>query len=155
MAQSLNRPAHSLLLMDPFAMWEHPDALLRKTGVTNTGSGDLSAEPRVPAVEVAESDGNLIISAELPGLTAEDVKVETIGNVLIIQGEHRPERGPEIRRPKRRPRYFYREIVLPDGADWNNARAEMDNGLLRIIIPVVRVQGRQIPIATDATDKPA
>lgn len=89
MAQSLNRRAHSLLLMDPFAMWEHPDSLLRKAGVTNTQSGDLSAERRVPAVEVAESGGNLIISAELPGLSAEDVEVETIGNLLIIQGEHR------------------------------------------------------------------
>lgn len=150
MAQSLNRRANSLLLMDPFEMWDHPDSLLRRTAVTNPQSGELSAERRVPAVEVAESGGNLIISAELPGLSAEDVKVETIGNLLIIQGEHRPERGPETRRhgPKRRPRYFYREIVLPDGADLHNARAEIDKGLLRIIIPV-RVQGRQIPIASN------
>lgn len=150
MAQSLNRRAHSLLLMDPLAMWEHPDSLLRKAGGTNTRSGDVSAERRAPAVEVAESGDNLIISAELPGLSAEDVKVETIGNLLIIQGEHRPERGPEARAhgPERRRRYFYREIVLPDGADLHNARAEIDNGLLRIIIPV-RVQGRQIPIATN------
>jgi len=73
-----------------------------------------------PAVEIEWRDDNLVITAELPGLGLEDIKVEAIGNVLILQGERRRDRAAGRRTVGRSERgcgYFYREIVLPDGVD--------------------------------------
>jgi HSP20 family molecular chaperone IbpA len=145
MAQSSDQRGNSLVSMDPFDFWEHPNALLRGA---EAASGVMKTPPRVPAAEVSRDNGNLVITVELPGLAAEDVKLEAIGNLLTVQGERRPERGPEVqtRGPKRR-RYFYREFVLPEGADGKQARAEMDRGILRIVVPL-RSQPQQVPVVS-------
>jgi HSP20 family protein len=94
----------------------------------------------VAGVEIEQRDDKLVITAESPGLALEDIKVEVIGNVLILQGERRRDRGGGGRvlgRSERRYGYFYWEIVLPDGVDRQRVRAESENGMLRIIIPVL------------------
>jgi HSP20 family protein len=84
----------------------------------------------------------------LPGLALEDIKVEVIGNVLILQGERRRDRGAggrTVGRSERRYGYSYREIVMPDGADTQRVRAEFENGMLRVTIPVL-ANRRELPI---------
>jgi HSP20 family protein len=101
-----------------------------------------------PAVEIEQRDDNLVITAELPGLGLEGIKVEVIGNVLILQGERRRDRGAggrTVRRSERRYGYFYREIMLPAGADTQRVRAEFENGMLRVTIPVL-TNRRELPI---------
>jgi HSP20 family protein len=91
-------------------------------------------------LELEYRDQNLVITAELPGLSMEDIKVEIIGNMLVLQGERRRDdaSGRQIRRSERRYGHFYREIVLPDGADTEHLRAEFENGILRVTVPLVR-----------------
>jgi HSP20 family protein len=106
----------------------------------------------VPPVEVRESDGNLVVSAELPGLSENDVRVEATPDGLVIQGERRQEYTGEeggVRRSERVYGQFYRLIPLPDGADIENARANFENGVLQVTIPVPESQQnrRQIPIS--------
>jgi HSP20 family protein len=92
-------------------------------------------------VEIEQRDDDLVITAELPGLALEDIKVEVIGNVLILlQGERRRDRGAggrTVGRSERRYGYFYRDLVLPDGVDTQRVRAEFENGMLRVTIPVL------------------
>jgi HSP20 family molecular chaperone IbpA len=111
-------------LADPFDFFLNPFSLLR--GIeqeTRLTVAQPQSNRAVPVVEVADRDGEFVVTAELPGLAAEDVKVEIINRVLTMQGERRPEPGPEIRGEGRaRRRYFYREIVLPDGVDASKAR---------------------------------
>ena len=81
-------------------------------------------------------------------LLLEDIKVEVIGSVLILQGERRRDRGAggrTVGRSERRYGYFYREIVLPDGVDMQRVRAEFENGMLRVTIPVL-TNRRELPI---------
>ena len=110
----------------------------------------------VPAVEVNYREGNLVVSAELPGLTENDVDVQIVNDMLVIQGERRDEREEEqggARRTEIRYGRFYRAIPVPAGAQTDDARAEFHNGILRVTIPVPQPQGnvRQIPVPATGT----
>jgi HSP20 family protein len=105
-----------------------------------------------PPIELREHDGNLVISAELPGLTDKDVKVEATEDGLVIQGERKQEYTGEetgVRRSERSYGRFLRLIPLPEGAQVENAQANFHNGVLEVTIPVPESQQRrrQIPIS--------
>jgi HSP20 family protein len=104
-----------------------------------------------PAIEVAERGDNLVVSAELPGMSEDDVCVEISDDALILQGERRVERHEEeeggIRRTERQYGRFYRAIPLPDGANADGAQAEFNNGVLEVTVPLTQNRRRQIPIS--------
>jgi HSP20 family protein len=121
---------------------------------------DFLSSAWVPTTEIAYQDGNLVVSAELPGLTEKDVKVEINDDFLIIEGERKLEKEEGdggVRRTERRYGEFYRAIALPEGADAEHARAEFQNGVLHVTIPVPEAQSnlRQIPIQTNAASSQA
>lgn len=104
-----------------------------------------------PSIEVREKDNNLVISADLPGLNKEDVKIEATDEGLVIQGERKREEEKRERglyRSERSYGRFYRLIPLPDEAKIEDAKAQFNNGVLEITIPVPESQRkmRQIPI---------
>jgi len=69
-------------------------------------------------VEVHERNGNLEICVELPGMTKDDVKVQSTGEGIVIQGEKRREHETTESGPHRSERSygrFYRMILLPEG----------------------------------------
>jgi HSP20 family protein len=114
----------------------------------------------VPAIEVAEQDGNFVVSAELPGITDEDVTVEVSDDAIVIQGERQQEREDTqggMHRTELRYGQFYRVIPLPDGANPDEARAEFVNGVLRISVPVAQNNNnvRQITIQTSSSTQQA
>jgi len=105
----------------------------------------------MPAIDVSERDGNLIVHADLPGLKKEDVKVEVTDDALIIRGERREEHQEDdrgYRRSERTYGKFYRSIPLPEGAQTDKARAEFNNGVLELSVPVPasHKRGREVPI---------
>ena len=105
-----------------------------------------------PEVEVTQDESQLRISVDLPGISKDNVKVDVREGALTIQGERREERneGDEkqgYRRSERRYGSFYRSIPLPEGADAENARAQMKEGVLEITLPLAqRARGRRLEI---------
>jgi HSP20 family protein len=94
------------------------------------------------------------VSAELPGLTDQDVTVEINNDVLIIRGEREVEKedtSGEIRRTERRYGAFYRAIQLPEGAQADQASAEFRDGVLRITVPVQQAQSNTREISVQTT----
>jgi HSP20 family protein len=144
-----------ILAISPFSLIGRMQDEMNRV-FSQAGSGGLSQPDDiawVPAIEVAERDGNLIVSAELPGLTDQDVTVEINNDVLIIRGEREVEKedtSGEIRRTERRYGAFYRAIQLPEGAQADQASAEFRDGVLRITVPVQQAQSstREIPVQT-------
>jgi len=165
-------PTLPSLLLDPLGFFDDdPFSLMRRmqremnrvfsqAGVGSSVRGDDSLSTAwVPAAEIAYRDGNLIVSAELPGLTEKDVKVEINDDFLTIQGERKVEQEETeggIRRTERKYGEFYRAIALPEGADTEHARAEFQNGVLHVTIPVPQAQRnvREIPVqATNSSSQ--
>ena len=160
-------------LLDPLGFFEDDSfSLIRRmqremnrvfsqAGLDFSSRGDdFLSSAWVPTTEIAYQDGNLVVSAELPGLTEKDVKVEINDDFLIIQGERKLEKEEGdggVRRTERRYGEFYRAIALPEGADAEHARAEFQNGVLHVTIPVPEAQSnlRQIPIQTTAASSQA
>jgi len=124
------------------------------------GATGWGTEQSWPAVEVLEQDGKLLVRADLPGLNKDDIKVEIDQEGLVLQGERKHEHeetGRGYYRSERTYGSFRRAIPLPEGANTEQARANFQNGVLEISIPVPQgaLKGRQIPIEGGTGEKPA
>jgi HSP20 family protein len=151
---------------DPFASWPAPSeffssspfSLMRRfSEEMDRVFGRFLERPAggerwwAPAIEVAEHEGQLKVRADLPGLKPEDVRVEVSDDQLIIQGERKSEHEETehgVYRSERRYGQFYRAIPLPEGAASEQAKAQFNNGVLEITLPVPEQKGsrREIPI---------
>ena len=106
----------------------------------------------IPAVNVEETKDELVLSAELPGMTEEGITIEMENNVLTISGEKSEERteGDEERRYhlwERRYGAFQRSFTLPRTVKGEEIRASFDKGVLRIHMPkVAEAKTRKIAI---------
>ena len=104
----------------------------------------------MPAVEVRRSGNNLIIQADLPGLSEKDVKVEVTDEGLLIEGERNQEYSREeggVHLSERTYGRFSRLILLPEGAKVDEANATFKNGVLEINIPVPEAETKRRQIA--------
>jgi HSP20 family protein len=149
-------PSRDLFGFSPFSMMrrlsEELDRAFSTTFGLTRGFGDWGIWS--PPVEVRERNGNLEISAELPGLSKDDVKVECTDEGITIEGEKRSEMEKEeggFRRSERSYGHFCRMIPLPEGAESDKAKAEFKDGVLQVRIPLseqARAKRRQIPVST-------
>lgn len=105
------------------------------------GRSLLSFVPRFviprPAIELTDAGDSYRLSAELPGLTEKDVKVEVADGILTIAAEkhesaERREEGCLIN--ERRHGHFERQIALPVDADEDEVKARFKHGLLTLEI---------------------
>jgi HSP20 family protein len=88
-----------------------------------------------PAVEMLERDGRIIVRADLPGMTKDDIKVEFDDHNLIIEGERKQETEEEkegFYRTERSYGTFYRRLPLPETVDADDAVAMFKNGVLEV-----------------------
>jgi HSP20 family protein len=100
-----------------------------------------------PSVEIRESGNNLVIAADLPGLSEDDVKVEATEDGLVIQGERTQEESKEeggVQRSERSYGRFYRLIALPEGAKIDEAKASFNNGGLRFSLLIKQRRQRGV-----------
>lgn len=105
-----------------------------------------------PDIEVCEREGNMVVCADLPGLSKDDLKVEVTDEGLVIQGERKREREEKregFYRSERSYGRFHRTIPLPEGANVEQARAEFNNGVLEISIPIPEQQRKRREIRVE------
>jgi HSP20 family protein len=99
---------------------------------------DLEGSMWLPQVEAFERDGKLIVRADLPGLTKDDINVDITDDAIKIRGERRQEKEENEKgyyRSERSYGSFYREIPLPTGVNRDEANASFNNGVLEITMP--------------------
>jgi HSP20 family protein len=92
----------------------------------------------VPAIDLAEGEGEYVLRADLPGLGEDDVNIELQDNVLTISGERKfehEERKDGYYRAERASGRFSRSLTLPDGVDPESIRAHFDKGVLEVRVP--------------------
>lgn len=142
-------PLSRLFGLSPFAMMreltDEMDRMIRGNG------SEKELQAWTPAVDVQRCNGNLVISAELPGLKKEDVKVEVNDDTLVIEGERKQEHKEDhegYHRWERNYGRFYRSMQLPEGAKTDQVKAELKDGVLKVSIPVPESakKARQVPV---------
>lgn len=94
-------------------------------------------EVRFP-IDMYETEDEVMVEANLPGIKPEDVDVTITGNTIRIKGEAKAER--EIKREnylrqERRYGAFSRSISLPTGLETDKAEATFESGVLKLTIP--------------------
>lgn len=128
------------------------DEVFRGFGVPSTGG--FSSSLAWPHLELGETDKEVRITAELPGLNEKDVDITVEEGVLTLRGEKKAEvedkdRGYTERSYGR----FERRIGLPRGVERDKATATFRNGVLTITLPkseAVNENLRRIPINAQA-----
>ncbi len=91
----------------------------------------------LPEVDIVERDGKLILRADLPGMTKDDVSIDITGNSLVIEGERKYEHEANeagVYRSERGYGRFRREIPLPEGVKTDDATAKFKDGVLEVIV---------------------
>lgn len=127
------------------------DRLLQSVNLSFQG---LRFGRQYPPVNLYELPSEYLITAELPGVKAEELDLTIANGVLSMTGRHiSPEGTAEERfRRQERPRgVWQRSISLPDRVKSDNLSAEFVNGILKIHLPKAEeVKPRQIPVAFGA-----
>ncbi len=92
----------------------------------------------VPDMDVEETDDAFLISAELPGMKKDDIKITFQDNILTISGEKKMEEKRDeknFHRMERSYGKFSRSIGIPAGVKLDKIDAEYEKGVLHITIP--------------------
>jgi|TARA_B100001971_G_C17973911_1_gene423836 HSP20 family protein len=91
-----------------------------------------------PRVDIREDDMAFTVSADLPGVNPDEVKVTLHNGVLTIKGEKSSEKETEkagYRRCERTHGSFFRQFTLPESTSEGSVKAKAVNGVLEICIP--------------------
>jgi HSP20 family protein len=106
----------------------------------------------LPAADVAVSDGDLLLTLDLPGLTSDDIELELVDGHLFVRGERKQpalSKGTVWAHRERGFGRFERRIELPKGVDAEKITASIDNGVLSLIVPKPeRLKPRTIAIGS-------
>jgi HSP20 family protein len=97
----------------------------------------LSVGAGAPAINVAETDGAIEVTAELPGVEEKDIKVSLDGNRLEISGEKKHEEKREEKDwhiEERSFGSFYRSMTLPFSPAEGSISAHLDKGVLHVSV---------------------
>jgi HSP20 family protein len=99
----------------------------------------------MPDVEMLTKNNELIVRADVPGLTKEDLTIELTEESLVLKGERKHEKEEKREGLYRTERYygsFYRALPLPEGVKIDNAKAVVHDGVLEITVPLVKVEAK-------------
>lgn len=132
----------------PLKVWQRDldamfDDFYRGFGMAPFRSFDVGSDSFSPRVDVVDGETELKISAELPGMDAEDVDLSLTQDVLTIRGEKREEsedRGKEYHRIERSYGSFTRSVPLPCQVDPGAADATFEKGVLTVTMPKTRME---------------
>lgn len=102
-----------------------------------------------PSVDMYETDRELVIKAELPGLSSRDVDITLTDDTLTIKGEKKEAeevKGENYYRKESRYGAFHRVIQLPVAVKKEDVKATFKDGVLEIRLPKAKEEARGIKI---------
>ena len=99
----------------------------------------ISGVSAVPAIDMYQTDEDVVVKATLPGVKAEDVDITVTGETLTIHGEYKQENEQKNTRyhiREQRSGSFERSLLLPTDVKADKAKADFENGILTITMPI-------------------
>lgn len=125
----------SLGLIEPFRK-EMEEMMERFFGHEN--GKPRAMETWAPRVDVEETDKEILVKADLPGVDPKNVEITVENGVLMVRGEKKEEKEEKKKNYHRTERFmgtFYRAIQLPPSADADKVNATSANGVVTVTIP--------------------
>jgi HSP20 family protein len=112
--------------------------------------GGSSRANWLPLMDISETNENLIIKAEVPGVESKDIDISITGNTLTIKGEKKSEKEEKNKNyhfVERKYGAFSRSVTLPVSVKTDQIKAEYKNGILEISLPKIeKSQVKKIPV---------
>jgi HSP20 family protein len=105
----------------------------------------------LPSVDIySQDDKHMVVEVQAPGFDTKDIELNVRNGVLEIRGQKSEKEeqkdGKRSYMVRESNTGFARRVVLPEGADADNISAELDKGLLKVSVPVVRPEAKKIEI---------
>jgi HSP20 family protein len=131
----------SLVKYAPFVETEEFPAGLRlfQDSINRLLSEDgIKARPWSPAVDIVETENELILKADVPGVNLKDIDIQFENGTLTIKGERKfekEEKGKGFHRMERSYGAFVRYFTVPETVDAEHVKADYQAGVLTITLP--------------------
>ena len=139
------RTMTSMRTLDPFRMMR--DLL---TGDPFAGMVAPASAMFAPDIEIKETKDAYVLTLDLPGVSMSDIDISVMGNRLTVSGKREEENRQEDDRffvYERSYGTFSRSFVLPEGADVDKIKADLQSGVLNIVAPKrAEMQARRVEI---------
>src|SRR5262245_1922339 len=106
-------------------------------GTSTSGRGD-GGTAWLPALDAWETDDEIVLALDLPGVAEDKVSIEVDDGVLTVSGQRErtvEQRGDRFARFERRYGTFARSVSLPQGVSEDEIRADFRDGILEIHVP--------------------
>ena len=150
----------SLIRYSPFTDFEaFPGGLQVFQDTVNRLFTEPSGRPWVPAVDIKETENDLILKADVPEVEMKDIDIRVENGTLTIRGERKFEsekkengkKDGSWHRVERSYGSFERAFTLPDTVNFDAVKADYKNGVLTITLPKKEIaKPRQIKVAVNA-----
>ena len=148
----------SMIKYDPFRELRGLQDEMNRLFTTNFPRGfndeDMASGGWTPSVDIYESEEEVVLEAELPGMKREDFEVSIENNVVTLKGSRTFEKKDEddnYHRVERSYGTFTRSFSLPRSVSAENTKADFTNGVLRVSLPKrEEAKARKIEITSDA-----
>lgn len=109
-----------------------------------------------PDVEMFRRDNTLVIRADVPGMTKNDVTVEVTDGQVVLRGERKHEKEEKKEgyyRAERTYGAFYRTLPLPEGVKLDEAKATIKDGVLEVTVPATKAEVTKRTLAIEEPEK--
>ena len=117
----------------------------------DSGNEDVSSRSWMPPVDIQETEDGYRLTAELPGMTKDDINITLENNVLRLSGERKFEKDVKkesYHRIERAYGTFGRSFVLPQQVSSDKVEAAFKDGVLTVTVPKAeQAKPRKITIA--------
>ena len=145
----------AVIRWDPFrdmnVLQDRMNRLFEDAGRGWRGSEPSATTAWSPAVDIFETEGEIVVKAELPGMERKDITLNLEKNVLTLKGERRFDKETKeenYHRVERAYGGFSRSFSIPATVDDEKIRADYKDGVLKIILPKKeQLKPKQIQIA--------
>jgi HSP20 family protein len=143
-----------LVKYNPFETDDLPAGLRLFSDTVNRLLSDAQVRPWTPAVDIFETENELVLKADVPDVDMKDIDIRMENGTLALKGERKFENEKKdkgFHRVERSYGTFARYFTLPDTVQTDKVHADYKNGVLTITLPKKEVaKPRQIKIEVNS-----
>lgn len=136
----------TLLRFEPMRDFDYLNTQIQRFFDEFPGFNITSKDSFSPKIDISENDKQIIIDAEIPGVTKDNLKITLQDNILTIEGEKKKvteEKEKTFYREERSYGKFKRSFTLPVEVNSDNVDAKFENGMLQVKLDKIEAKEKK------------